>query len=435
MPAIDISVKQIFTKRGWAWNSEYLFACSGGLDSMTLLQLLLDEGMRPSVAHMNFGLRGQDSEGDEAFVEHFCQENQLPFYCRKVHVAAEAQPGESIQMTARRLRYNWFKEILRDKNLQKVITAHHADDQAETLIINTLRGTGFKGMAAMHFDNGFVIRPLLENRRRELEALNKERSIPFRKDKSNDETDYQRNFIRHKIIPLFEEVNVKAVEHLVAATFYIQQAMPMLKRSLDAEASSFCPVPGTISYELRESPRAVILLQHLLEPFGLSAFSEDLLAEPGPSTGSKFYSSTHELLVDRQCWLIRERYILGDDAFYWNGEETLMWKRWTLEASLEDFDGHFPEGRYEILIPETAFRWPLLVRSWEEGDKMKPLGMKGVKKVSDIFTDDKVNRFEKDEIPVLVASGRICWLVGLRTSEEFKITGPGRVWRLKASQK
>jgi len=206
MNALHSNVSAVLQEASLQQGDLLILACSGGKDSMVLAHVLVDLGYRPTVAHVNFKLRGADSEADEAFVRDFCAEKELPFYSTQFQTESEAsQHKESIQMAARRLRYAWLFSLMDELGAKRLITAHHERDQAETMLLNLMRGTGPQGLQGMLVDDGRLMRPMLRSSYEEIDRLAKSKEMKFREDKSNPCIKYKRNFIRHTLLTPWEE--------------------------------------------------------------------------------------------------------------------------------------------------------------------------------------------------------------------------------------
>ncbi len=424
MPSLQYYLETAYSEAELQKDDDVILACSGGRDSMVLFDVLHREGYTFRVAHANFQLRGEASDADEYFVAARCQALGIPFHSKRFSTQNEANTHhESIQMAARRLRYDWLFELAEKEGCKRILTAHHGRDQAETLLLNLMRGSGPVGLQAMVPDNGLVLRPLLYCAYEQVEVYAQREKVLFREDASNQEQKYRRNFLRHSILKIWEERYPGTIDQLVHSTQLMQESNAFLKLQLQQISEQylvFQEAECKIDYALFSNPDAHLLMRHILEPFGLKDQSSFILKERA-RPGAVFSSSTHVLVADRTHWVIRE------------AKESLESKRIQPGEELKWGDYHFRFRKYDpsegILSAEKAIvlskDWNagyLLVRTWEEGDKMHCFGMKGQKKLSDILIDAKLDRLAKSRIPVVCSpDGTILWLAGLRSAEELRL--------------
>lgn len=429
MPSLTEQIKESFANAGIQPESKILLACSGGKDSMVLFHLLKELNLNFAVAHMNFQLRGEESEQDEAFVSEASKSSSIPFYSKKVDTHAEKQGnGESTQMAARRLRYDWLSELASVHGFVRVLTAHHARDQAETILLNLMRGTGPKGLQGMEPDNGKILRPLLRVEYDQIEQFVKKNKVEFREDKSNAETKYRRNFLRHKILTPWEDHFPGTVHQLTRTSEIMLESNRFLNQQLEKESSKFVKNENdsqelNIAYSLAEHPDARLLMRYLLEPYGLKDQTPFILQERS-RPGAIFSSEKYILVADRTHWSISKKreelkpiYLAAGMEVRWGDYQFLLKERKPGDS--------LALNNSSILLSKEHLKEPLLVRVWEEGDKMQPFGMKGSKKLSDILIDAKVKRTKKDRIPVVCdADGEILWLTGIKSSERLRLENP-----------
>jgi tRNA(Ile)-lysidine synthase len=405
-----------------------LLAVSGGVDSMVLLHLLHEARFTIAVVHCNFQLRGQDSDADELLVQIACSAKAIPFYTIKFETEAFArQHGLSIQMAARKLRYDFFQKVRAENRYDFIATAHQLNDSLETVLLNFTRGTGINGIAGIPVKNDFVIRPLLFATRDEIleyAALNK---IQWREDASNAEDKYQRNFIRHKIIPLLEEINPNLEKTFQNSVERLSGAIEMAGKYLaDFKSGSVVVKPDGewISRgDLMQHAYPETLLWELLKKFGYN-FEQCRDAVETKQSGKLFLTTTHRLVVDREHFILSARdsnqviEVLIEsfqDAAH-NGRELLSIK--SLDSALIEIDKTSSSAQ----VDASKLKFPLRWRAWQPGDSFKPLGMNAHKKISDLLIDLKVPASQKATVTVLESAGKIVWVVGLRVSDEFKIT-------------
>ncbi|MCC6723173.1 MAG: tRNA lysidine(34) synthetase TilS [Saprospiraceae bacterium] len=412
--------------------SKTLVATSGGVDSMVLCHLFHAAGLRFAVAHCNFQLRGEDSDQDELFVKNWCQANDVTFYSVKFDTLDFAQKNKlSIQVAARDLRYQWLKTTLQTADCQQIATAHHLDDSIETLFYNFTKGCGIRGLHGIPARNGSIIRPMLFATKKEILSYAAANNIAFREDASNQTDKYNRNLIRHQVVPVFEKINpsfqrtaAENIKRLAAAEqlydFAVQQIQQQVvaktegKLKIDLEKLLTYPAPASVLYET-------------LKPYGFNKDQiEQILTADNQQTGNLFQTPSARLLVDRSFLVV---------SFEQVERETLM-----LEA-LPDFAVHLPNGdsltfQVKDSVPldfgqsaDSAWldadklRLPITIRHWQPGDWFCPIGMEGKRqKLQDYFSNQKLSRFEKERVWVLESGGEIAWIVGYRMDERFKIT-------------
>ncbi|TNE79178.1 MAG: tRNA lysidine(34) synthetase TilS [Bacteroidetes bacterium] len=425
MPALQQYLELAYLDAGLQLNDEVLLACSGGRDSMVMLELLHRMGCRFQVAHANFQLRGEASEGDEAFVQERCTALGIPFHSKRFPTQDEAHAHhESIQMAARRLRYQWLFSLAKDLGCKRVITAHHGRDQAETLLLNLMRGSGPVGLQAMLPDNGKVLRPLLFCPYEQVEVFAKREYVQFREDASNSEQKYRRNFLRHSILKNWEERFPGTIDQLVKSTQLMQESNAFTQRQLKQMAEQYVVQNDAeikIDYSLFNNPDAHLLMRHVLEPFGLKDQSSFILKERA-RPGAIFSSETHVLVADRGAWVIREVQE-KPSAQEISPEELVQFGDYHFVLRKREADERMPLASRAIVLSDTLVSTGLYVRSWQEGDKMRCFGMQGQKKLSDILIDAKIDRPTKERIPVVCNSeGTILWLAGIRSAEALRLS-------------
>ena len=419
-----------------------LLAVSGGVDSVVMFHLFRQARLDFAVAHCNFQLRGEASDGDEKWVEALCKENSIPFHSARFDTADYArQNGLSIQMAARQLRYTYFERLLKEEGYQKTATAHHANDNVETVVLQFIKGSGIGGLKGIPVKNDTVIRPMLFATRDDIEQYAKANAIGWREDLSNASDDYQRNIIRRRIIPVMKEIN-PALEHTFDTTLErITGAHHWVRNFIDQFTASHVSIAGeemTIDISaLRNSGAAATLLWELLKDKGFN-FDQcrEITAEHQP--GKRFLSSGYSLHIDREVLIIRPAH--GGSDMHILIETPMQPVVSTIGeiamrvVNMEDFKLSADAGIAQVDFDLVQF--PISWRNWRAGDAFIPLGMHGQKKVSDFLIDVKVSVPEKEKITVIESAGRILWVVGLRIHDHFKVTSKtGRVLILMFKKK
>lgn len=410
---------------GLTQSDRILLAVSGGLDSMVMLHLFATTQFTVAVAHANFQLRGNESESDEIFVKEKSQQYGIPFFSTRFDTNNYAITHKlSIQMAARQLRYSWFDQILAT-GYSAVATAHHLNDSLETVLLNLTRGSGLEGMAGILPKSDSRIRPLLFATRFELEQYAAENSICWREDFSNQTDDYQRNFIRHKVVPLLKEVNPALEETFLETSKRWQQEIAILRQEFSQWKAKYTRFDGDvilISKSGLEDAFAQAHIWQVLRPHGFSYTQcANALEAMHGQPGKYFISPTHQLTIDRVELLLTR--LPGEDRPVQIEETTqevvLGGRTLTLDR---DVLAKPAETNNRIVIDAAKIKFPLTWRKWQPGDSFYPLGLRGRKKISDFLVDNKVPRALKEEVTVLECHGDIVWLVGMRLDDRYKLT-------------
>ena len=407
-----------------------LLALSGGIDSMVMGNLMVRLGYQLAVAHCNFSLRGDESDGDENFVRIWADHNGLPFFTIRFDTDAYAEKhGISIQMAARDLRYNWFHDILKEKNYDRLALAHNKNDLAETFLINLTRGTGIRGLTGIKARNDNIIRPLLFATRQEIRSYAEQYHITWREDSSNMTTKYTRNKIRHNIIPLFEEINPGFIQSLADTSRRLAGVEEIFSRFIENARDTFLVRMGNKQMipiiKLKETTAREAILYELLKPMEFTPGTiHEILESLDGTPGKQFFSPSHRLIKDREYLIIMpRRQEKTDKRFYIEERQTEITT--PLLLHLKSF--RRPPGftispsRHTAMLDKDRITWPLILRHWQPGDYFIPLGMKGMKKLSDFFIDRKLSIDEKENIWILTEGEQIVWIIGMRIDDRYKI--------------
>lgn len=392
----------------------YLVALSGGADSIALALMMKEAGLNIHALHCNFHLRGEESERDEKFVRHFCNKNDIPLYvCHFDTRTLAKEHGVSIEMEARELRYNWFAEQALKLNAEAICVAHHKDDQAETLLLNLIRGTGLRGLSAMHPDRTIkglrILRPLLGITKQEILDYLSSMQQDFVTDSTNLERDALRNRIRLDVLPLLRELNPNITDCLARTAHNVRMELDS-----DSEEASYHRWLSPLGFS-----RQQILDIYAHRPQAGLGLSEI-------DTGRMWHSASHTLLLNRMEWILQEK-DKGASKQLRLLVETLPPDRYPSVRDLRD--------RSQAFVDADAVKGELIVRPVIKGDRFRPYGMlHGTKLVSDFLTDKKVTFFEKQEQLVAVdsATDTIVWVVGREIDHRYRITpDSSRILRLK----
>jgi len=430
---VDLGIPELEEKK-------FLLAVSGGLDSIVLAHLFHETRLNFSIAHFNFSLRGDESEKDMQLVEKLASDFDARYFIKKADTLKESdEKGISIQMAAREMRYEWFHDICKQNKIDYIVTAHHRNDQVETFFINLARGTGIEGLTGMKLTEGKLFRPLLGFSKTELEQYAKLHQLQWREDESNLSLKYQRNKIRLEIIPEMEKINPAFVTN-TAECMERLNAVNIIYRGYVDEKRNHYVVKNEFGYEidLRELKKEKIALHLLFEFLRTWNFNsktvKDIFEERKKETGKKFFSTSHRVVNHRGILLITK--LIAEDLetyqVHENDEEVLFPVKLKIEK--------LPKG--EIIKSEkiaqldlSKIKFPMMIRKWYRGDSFFPLGMKGRKKLSDFFIDNKYSLVEKENIHVLVAGDQVIWVIGKRMDERYKVTeNTSRILQLSLQQ-
>ncbi|MCI0750734.1 MAG: tRNA lysidine(34) synthetase TilS [Flammeovirgaceae bacterium] len=404
-----------------------LLAVSGGLDSMVMLELFKQAGYSISVAHCNFQLRGEESDADEKFVKDVCSGSEIPFHARRFETEKYASENRlSIQMAARELRYAWFHEVMEFHEYNKLATAHHVNDSIETVLMNWIHGDSLEGFTGIPANNDKIIRPLLFATRNEIESYAKENKLKWREDSSNQADNYQRNFLRHQVIPKLKELNPSFESTFQRGLRKIQSELSFLEKAFVEWKLQFVKMAGeTMSIEKKAfeglRPSASIIHRLLVE-YG---FSFDVCEEIGKAmygqSGKKFLSPSHELIIDRTQLIVTPHQDFWKETLIKAGQDQSFLGPWSMD--IEKSESLVPLTDSDVaLLDADKLKFPLRWRIWKEGDYFYPLGMDHKKKISDFLIDMKVSLADKKFVTVLESEGQIAWVVGYRLDNRFKIT-------------
>ena len=405
-----------------------LVALSGGADSVALLLLLKEHGYKLEAVHCNFHLRGEESDRDEAFCAVLCEKENIPFH--RVHFDTRQYAilhKVSIEMAARELRYRYFEQLRHDIDAAVICVAHHLNDQAETVLHNLIRGAGLHGLTGMAPRNGNVVRPLLCVSREEIELYLQARHQDFVTDSSNLTDDVTRNKIRHHILPILQEINPSATEHLYKTAHYLREAEKMAYSVLpiplkQTDSGLELSIPSVLN-----CPSPLYSLYYYFKRFGFGAAQIEQIAKQlsGMEPGKVFVSPTHQLLIDR------ERIIVEPFSKPIKALRIIETGTYVVDSSnrlcveiLDKTDGFSIDKRKEVgMFDADKVKFPLTVRVVGNGDRFFPLGMNGSKLLSDFLTDRKLTLFEKKrQLVVEDANNSIVWVVNQQPSEHHKVT-------------
>lgn len=412
-------------------NDRVLVALSGGVDSVVLATLMLRSGYTFSVAHCNFHLRGEESNRDERFVRSWAEKNKIKLFVSEFDTYEYMQQkGISLEMAARELRYSMFNNLMTAQGFSLLATAHHADDSAETFFINLLRGTGIAGLHGILPKHDNIVRPLLFATRKDIFDFAKANNIPFVEDSTNEDIQFLRNKIRHRLFPLlkdlcpnFDTVIKKDIDRLRETEIVFRSVIERLRADIIEKESNICKINID---RLKKLHPIRILLYELLSEYGFNETdSNNVLASLDKESGKQFFSKTHRLLKDRNYLFItplnadqhQERYLLNES------QNMVNYPMHLIIETLEDLTFvNISKDRNIAMFDKDMLQFPLVLRHWKQGDAFVPFGMRKSKKLSDFFTSEKYSLIEKQQQWLLCSGNDIIWIVGRRTDNRYRIS-------------
>lgn len=425
-------VEEVETKSLFTADDIVLLAVSGGMDSVTMCELFHRAGYKFAIAHCNFRLRDEASDGDELFVNKLAEHYNVPVYSATFDTIGYAAENKlSIEEAARNLRYDFFEKVLLKHNYKYLATAHHRDDAIETFFLNLMRGTGIVGLHGILQKNAKIIRPMLCFGRDEIEDFIRYNNIEYRTDATNATLDYKRNKVRHLLVPLFRQLapafdrTMSANMQHIADVELIYKQQVEIKRRLIVQ-----PYKEGFRISIQQLSSLIPLRTYLYEflsPFG---FTETVVANVikalNTSSGKQFFAKNYYLIRDRDYLFV---YPCGQEdelqmVMIDENDSSISTPIVLHIQSFENTSSFKPMfDRYNAYFDKDKLLFPLRLRRWRNGDKFQPFGMKGKRKISDFFTDQKLSLQDKKNVWLLCnADDEILWVLGLRTDDRFKLT-------------
>lgn len=418
--------KHIENSLNFLSQGKLLIAISGGIDSVVLTHLCHALKLNIALVHCNFNLRGAESDADEDFVLQLAEDLDLEVFVQRFDTEKYAEDNKrSIQMAARELRYDWFEELSEQLGFDFVLTAHHADDNLETFLINFTRGTGLEGLTGIPEVNDVFVRPLLPFSSHDIAGYAKTHHIKWRDDSSNKSVKYLRNKLRHEVIPILKEINPSLLQSFQStlnnlndtATIVEESTNAVLKRAIETIDDNH------IAFKILEFKKVNNSKAYLYEVFKDYGFKEwnDVVDLLDAESGKQVFSETHRLIKNRAHLLLSNR----------NPDESL-----TISISENDSQVLTPFGTLFfdeadavdkqqtniIFIDKDTLQYPLILRKKQEGDVFYPLGMTGKKKLSKYFKDVKLSLLEKEQTWLLCSGDDIVWVINKRADNRFRVT-------------
>ncbi len=410
-----IQTNQIFSQDGLI-----LVGVSGGADSVALLLILKDLGYHIQALHCNFHLRQEESDRDEQFVSELCKKNSIPLLIKNFDAKEYAVRNSiSIEMAARDLRYKWFYEVQSQTNAQCIAVAHHKNDQAETLLLNLIRGTGIRGLAGMYPIRNKIARPLLCVTRQEVIDYLAQIKQAHVTDSTNMKKDATRNRIRMDILPLLAAINPNIINTLSETCSIMMSSIPFYDQAVQEELKQVKANDAELNIRaLLESKNSAVIIYEWLKDKGFTNSQQTEIAKSLGSTSGKIWESkTHRLLKDRNKLILQE-----------NNKEALV-----PQIIQEEVDHISETGPGIAYFDKEKITSPITYRRAREGDWFIPFGMKGKKLISDYLTDVKATRFEKERQILALCGEDVIWVVGHRSDNRYRVDeNTRRILRLRA---
>ena len=407
--------------------SKILIAISGGIDSVVLTHLCHKFKLDIALAHCNFNLRGAESDADAAFVEALANRLNLEVFTQGFDTALYAEEHKcSIQMAARELRYAWFSELAEQLNFDYILTAHHADDNLETFLINFTRGTGLEGLTGIPEVNGMFVRPLLPFSSADIQQFAKDNTIAWRDDSSNTSVKYLRNKLRHEVIPILKDINPSLLQSFQNTTENLNDTADIVEESLNAvlKRAIITIDEHHMAFKVSEFKKVNNSKAYLYEAFKAYGFTEwqDVVNLLDAETGKQVFSKTHRLIKNRDALLLSEIHSESSETISISEHEKQVETPFGT-LFFDEADAILGKRLDTIYVDKDLLNFPLTIRTYSEGDIFYPLGMTGKKKVSKYFKDEKLSLLEKENTWLLCSGDTIVWVINRRADNRFKVSG------------
>jgi len=424
-------------------NDYLLLAVSGGADSVALCELCFQAGFHFQIAHCNFQLRGEESVRDEKFVEKLAEKYSTKVFVKGFDTKAYAEEKRiSIQVAARELRYAWFEELLDNRKLSTsspplptwLLTAHHANDNIETLLMNFFKGTGIKGLQGILPKQGKIIRPLLFAKREEIELFNRENKLDFVEDSSNTSDKYTRNYFRHQLIPSVEKVFPKTEDNLIKNIARFSEIEILYQQSIDQHKKKLLEQKGNEIHipvlKLLKSKPLKTIVYEIIKDFSFTSHQTDEVVNLLKSESGKYISSISHKIIKNRNWLIiaSVNTLQANHVLIHESDHKVDFELGALKLKMNHYEINQTSNIKRQTSEMTAtldaanITFPLLLRKWKQGDYFYPLGMQKKKKLSRFFIDQKISVADKEKIWLIESNKRIVWIIGKRIDDRFKIT-------------
>tara|TARA_R110002072_G_scaffold9011_5_gene44406 strand:- start:1198 stop:2508 length:1311 start_codon:yes stop_codon:yes gene_type:complete len=411
---------------GFLNQSKLLIAISGGIDSVVLTHLCHKLGLNISLAHCNFNLRGKESDADEGFVLELAENLELEVFVQRFDTELYAKDNKrSIQMAARELRYSWFSELAEQLKFDFILTAHHADDNLETFLINFTRGTGLEGLTGIPEVNDKFVRPLLSFSSKVIETYARTNNIKWRDDSSNKSVKYLRNKLRHEVVPILKEINPGLLQSFQTTLNNLNESSEIVEESIDVFLKKAIESIGDkeVRFKISEFKKLNNPKPYLFESLKEFGFNEwnDVVGLLDAETGKQVFSPTHRLIKNREHLLLSEINLEESISISISDNVSQVETPFGI-LFFDEADAIFGERTNIIFADKDALNFPLTIRKYKAGDVFHPLGMTGKKKVSKYFKDEKLSLLDKENTWLLCSGDDIVWIINRRADNRFRVT-------------
>ena len=423
----------------FAKKDHLLIAVSGGADSTVLCALCAAANFSFSLAHCNFQLRGEESDRDELFVKKLSEKYNVTLFLKTFDTVSHAKLNKtSIEETARNLRYDWFLQLLHDSKATDnpfsfLLTAHHADDNVETVMMNFFRGTGIKGLRGILAKQQQIVRPLLFAKRKDIEEYAFTNQVEYITDSSNASNDYTRNLFRNEILPLIEKVYPEALNNILrnidrfaAVEYLYDESIVQIKQNLIEKKGDEIHIP--VLKLLKSKPLQTVIYE-IIKDAGFTALQVNEVEKLLHSDSGKYIKSASHIILINRKWLIISPVTSSQETKNIIVEENvdnILFEVGNLQIIPSTVPEKFAGDAMTVYIDGVNFKYPLLLRKWKTGDYFYPLGMTKKKKLSRFFIDLKLSLLQKEKCWVLESDKKIVWVIGYRIDERFKITSSSK---------
>ncbi len=415
--------KEIKDRFSFLQKASLLVACSGGVDSMVLTHLCVKSGFKIILVHCNFNLRGKESDEDEQFVRRLANQLKVEVLVKSFDTKHYTQNHKgSIQMAARTLRYEWFAQLAAERKIDYILTAHHLDDSLETFLINLSRGTGIDGLSGIPAQNDKIVRPLISFSRAEILQYAKNENFSWREDSSNTESKYLRNKIRLEITPKLKELQPAFLKNFKQTQTYLAQTNSLVQNHTDhIKENLFKEKNGVISIDIEAlsalKPQKAYLYQ-LFKEYGFKEW-DDVSGLLTAMSGKEIHSTTHRLVKDRTDLILSTKETKSRQTFLIEKDE--LNATIPIPLTIEEVEIMEKGAPNVVFLDKEKLNYPLILRNWQKGDYFYPSGMKGKKKLSKFFKDEKVDVLSKEKQWLLCSGEHIVWVIGRRSDERYKV--------------
>ncbi|MDG1778995.1 MAG: tRNA lysidine(34) synthetase TilS [Flavobacteriaceae bacterium] len=413
-------------------NQKILLAVSGGLDSMVLVDLCLKSALDISIAHCNFKLRAEESDAEERFVLAFAKNHNLTVFSKQFDTNEFVENSKlSIQMAARQLRYDFFKQLRTQHHFDTILTAHHADDNLETFFINLSRGSGIDGLVGIPEKNEHIIRPLLTFSRAQILTYAKANAVKWCTDSSNADVKYQRNHLRHKLIPQLRAIYPSIMGALNTTQRHLRASQNLLNNHIKQveqqiiETSNSEEVYYSI-FELKKLHTLKDYMHPLFHQYGFTDYDE-LFNLIDAQSGKQIHSETHTILKNRTSLILtKKKSNKKIHLIIENEDASVELNQYGVVLQLQSASKLEDSTPQILFLDMDKIEFPLVLRSWDKGDFFYPSGMSGKKKLSKYFKDEKLSLIQKSKVLLLCSNNAIVWVVGMRSDARFLATSKSK---------